>query len=118
MQGDGSEDECIGCFSLFQFSCDVDGPALEGALAAAAEGPRRSRGAAGASSRGGSGSESGDDVALEVNSWWLEHLEERVRVFSIRELIVLIQCHPGSSHCRSTRPQQPPCLQAGNRHWL
>ena len=57
----------------------MDGPALEGALAAAAEGPRRSRG--GSCGAGGSGSESGDDVALEVNSWWLEHLEERVRCY-------------------------------------
>ncbi len=77
-QGEGSEDECIGCFSLFQFSADTDGAALERALQAAAQprGPRSGGSGAGAAS--GSDSEPGDDVALEVNSWWLEHLEERV----------------------------------------
>jgi len=73
-QGEGSEDECIGCFSLFQFSANTDGPALEAALAAAHAGGSRGGGSDASSSDG----ESGDEVALEVNSWWLEHLEERV----------------------------------------
>ena len=81
LQADGSEDECIGCFSLFQFSANTDGPSLEAALAAASR-PRRiqAAGAAGGGHVSGSDSESGDDIALEVNSWWLEHLEERVRL--------------------------------------
>lgn len=68
----GSEDECIGCFSLFQFSQNTDAASLEAALAAAGAGGGRGRGGG---STDGSASEAGsDDVVLEVNSWWLEHL--------------------------------------------
>lgn len=67
----GSDDECVGCFSLFQFSQNTDAASLEAVLSEAEAG--RPRGGSGASD--GSGSEAGsDDVLLEVNSWWLEHL--------------------------------------------
>lgn len=58
----------------------MDSAALEAALAAAQQQPRRVKGRDGGGGGGsGSDSESGDEVALEVNSWWLEHLEDRVR---------------------------------------
>lgn len=67
----GSDDECVGCFSLFQFSQNTDAASLEAVLSEAEA--SRPRGGSGASD--GSGSEAGsDDVMLEVNSWWLEHL--------------------------------------------
>lgn len=43
------------------------------AALAAADGESRNSGAA----SDGSGSEASDDVVLEVNSWWLEHLTVR-----------------------------------------
>lgn len=105
LQGDGSEDECIGCFSLFQFSCHMEGGALEGALASAAKPQRRDKDAPAAGGGSGSDSESGDDVALEVNSWWLEHLEERVRsIHDIYWCLFRLHCKRNKHRAAEHRP--------------
>eukprot|EP00208_Stichococcus_sp_RCC1054_P002912 CAMPEP_0206142900 /NCGR_PEP_ID=MMETSP1473-20131121/18579_1 /ASSEMBLY_ACC=CAM_ASM_001109 /TAXON_ID=1461547 /ORGANISM="Stichococcus sp, Strain RCC1054" /LENGTH=3025 /DNA_ID=CAMNT_0053538067 /DNA_START=97 /DNA_END=9174 /DNA_ORIENTATION=+ len=70
----GSEDECIGCFSLFQFSQNTDAARLEAALAAADTASSRGGGRGGGSGSEGSSDAGSDDVVLEVNTWWLEHL--------------------------------------------
>lgn len=73
----GSEDECIGCFSLFQFSQNTDAARLEAALAAADTASSRGGGRGGGSGSEGSSDAGSDDVVLEVNTWWLEHLTVR-----------------------------------------
>ncbi len=85
-----SEDECIGCFSLFQFSQNTDAAALEAVLAAADAAGSRGRGGAGSGSEGSSEAGS-DDVVLEVNSWWLEHLTVRRRPTHYTELCLGVE---------------------------